>query len=741
MTSETTEKVAEKLPYGYSLGIQRPYYQAVASAATYTRRTALSTTDAIFLLMIALFATLTSLVNIEKPRTPLFQEPAIVETISNYYNGTFFVPAHPPLVDLVYYMLARFSQYQGGFPGFSNDLAYVFLRAFGVICRVFTIILSFFVMKNAGCRGTTAMFGTSLVLFENSMLTYAKYMNTETPYVLLCLIAVFGFQRGVLMAPQPASFTAALYMTLSGLSVGCAISLHWAGVSTWAFLLILSAIRMWYVAGDIRVSSSTVFRIAVTKAATLLVLPLTIYFAVFSVHLSLTSKASPMLSYMSPHFKAGISDSSVHGTTAPLCFGGAVTIRHLATGAYLHSSNHTLPNSPDSKHIVSGYGLEDASNEWIIERKDRSQMVPGKFSQVRDLTVVRLLHRVSSQYLEVANERPPVSEQEYNNLVFSTGNISYAGSVNNNFQLKVVRDFSTSGLSSTRIESIDVAFQINNLGTGCFLMSHDAMLPSDWTASAEREVFCNNSPALENSLWYVEKNENEHLDSDADAQHIRFAMPHWKRVVELSYQMARMLWLKRKSSDDVNTGVAWTWPVPLTGMTLYQSLELGHGSIVFGVGSLPTYFLAVGFLATFIATKLPQMMKLLSPYAQRKVYNEAYDTYINALWVAALGWLIHFYPFTKPQVVQSLELTPANYLPALMFGILGVASTMEFVASKNFVAGSAMMVGFLAAAFYFFLTYKALIYGMAWDEAACWASKVFPDWDYDCTAFKVYEAL
>lgn len=103
---------------------------------------------------------------------------------SKYIKGKFFMDVHPPLAKMLIALTGWLAGFNGDFdfkdigkdylePG----VPYVAMRMFPAICGILLAPLMFLTLKTTGCRTTTALMGSSLIIFGKCKVPHRAYTN------------------------------------------------------------------------------------------------------------------------------------------------------------------------------------------------------------------------------------------------------------------------------------------------------------------------------------------------------------------------------------------------------------------------------------------------------------------------------------------------------------------------------------------------------------------------------------
>jgi len=715
--------------FEYKKGIQRPYFFTKPLVKPIT----LSGFEKIQLALFLAFTVAVRFFNIQYPNQIVFDEVHFGKYARNYINSSYFMDVHPPLVKMLYAAIGYLGGYRGDFVfnkigdnyiGKEGEklVPYVLMRSFPAICGVLIVILSYFILRYSGCRHFIALFGALLVCIENSLVAQSRFILLDSPLLLFIVLTVYSFVR-FSNEPEPFGKGWIRYLFFTGVSLGLSVSSKWVGIFTIGWLGVMTVNQLWWLIGDLSVPDRDVVKHVLYRAYFLIILPVIIYFGVFAIHFLVLHEASGGSGTVSPRFKASLDGTDFSNLYANVSFGSTVSIRHLGTGEFLHSHNHTYPKSHNQQ--VTLYGYKDSNNLFTIEKKDKlsDKELFGEVSFLRHRDVIRLFHKKTQGYLHVSDSRPPISEQEYNNEVSIIGDKDYVPDVNENFEVKIIKEYSDED-AKHEVKSIGTVFQLFHKGTKCTLFGHRVKLPKDW-GFGQLEVTCIESPVLKNSLWYIEENTHPLFNQTYPAKVKVEPLGFFGKFLELHQKMWKTnagLTASHKYSSRPED-----WPVLDRGVNYFNR----SGRTIYLLGNLPIYWGIVFTIGVFVVFKLVQLWKWKPNHAP--TVTDASAKYDSQFFIYFVGWLFHF----APSFLMERQLFLHHYIPSLWFGIISIAVLSEYVWAKlGKIVGFFYVMTILGLSGFFFYWYAPIVYGLEWNKDTCLGSRLLPNWDIPCDQFQ-----
>ncbi|GME74576.1 unnamed protein product [Ambrosiozyma monospora] len=429
---------------------------------------------------------------------------------------------------------------------------------------------------------------------------------------------------------------------------------------------------------------------------------------------------------MSCEFQKGLTGNHLSNITADISYGSTVSFRHLVTSEYLYSSNTSYPNGHQQVTLVDHHG--ESGSLFVIERRVKARLneLTKMTKTIESGRTLRIFHNETEKYITIDKEaKPPLSEQEYNKEVTATGNKTWLGDKEINFELRIVSEYSKTEIAKKRVRAIESVFQIYNMRNKCFLLGTSNKLPKDW-ADNRSEVICIEKPVLEDSLWYIESNEHPLFNSDSETAEFK-SLTILDKIVEVHKVMLNYIGTLVDKFDYKSTPTDWV----LDGKGIKFSIN--DGRAVYFLGNFLVYYVVLIFVLVFACFKLFTIV----------TYNPNQDEYLVPEFVKFdyhttdyfIGYLIHLIPFYFVQ----RDLAPTLYLPSLYFGVLLTCQTLEYILvnlnKKQTTILYYMLIFILVLSVSVFRAYSPLIYGLKWSREVCHEKMFGSGWDKFCDIY------
>jgi dolichyl-phosphate-mannose-protein mannosyltransferase len=153
---------------------------------------------------------------------------------------------------------------------------YVAMRMLPAIMGILVVPVIFLTLRSSGCTQTTALLGAALITFENGLITQSRLILLDSPLVICTAFTAWTWTtfetkyNGAALPGSPARkgdgtpnvgssdavFSADwwTWLVLTGLGLGATVSMKWVGLFTIAWVGSLTALQLWNLLGDLRVT-------------------------------------------------------------------------------------------------------------------------------------------------------------------------------------------------------------------------------------------------------------------------------------------------------------------------------------------------------------------------------------------------------------------------------------------------------------------------------------------------------
>lgn len=471
----------------------------------------------------------------------------------------------------------------------------------------------------------------------------------------------------------------------------------------------------------------------------LVFIPIGFYMAMFAIHFLCLVNPGEGDGFMSSEFQATLNSKAMQDVSADVAFGSRISMRHHNTqGGYLHSHMHMYPAGSKQQQITL-YPHKDENNVWLLENQTQPEGADGpiqgpqawddrKPDWIMDGDIIKLYHAITDRRLHSHDERPPVTEADWQQEVSAYGFKGFEGDANDLFKVEIIKSMSDGEQAKKRLRTIQSKFKLVHIMSGCVLFSHKVKLP-DW-GWEQQEVTCAKGGTLPNSVWYIEG--NDHPNMGADAEKVNYKNPGF---LGKFWELQKVMWTTNAGLVESH---AWdsrppSWPLLRRGINFW-----GQGARQVYLMGNPVIWLAstaaIGVYALFKGFSILRWQRGYQDY--RMTTFKRFDYEVGMI---VLGWAFHYFPF----FLMERQLFLHHYFPALYFAIVALCQVYDFIhyrvggvgLRERPAIGQATAVAFVAVAITVFTYYAPLAYGNPWTKDACKKVKILDTWDWDCNTF------
>ncbi|KAK5069940.1 Dolichyl-phosphate-mannose--protein mannosyltransferase 1 [Lithohypha guttulata] len=701
--------------------------------------------------LITIIGALVRLFRIYQPTSVVFDEVHFGGFASKYIKGKFFMDVHPPLAKLLITLAGWLAGFDGDFDFkdigkdyLEPQVPYVAMRMLPAVLGIATIPFMFLSLKALGCRTFTAAMGAALLIFENGLLTQSRLILLDSPLVVctaFTALAFICFSNQHELGPDRA-FDASwwFWLTATGLGLGATVSVKWVGLFTIAWVGVITLLQLWVLLADTQnVTPRKWLKHFFARAFCLIVLPVFFYVGMFGIHFLCLVNPGDGDGFMSSEFQATLNNKAMADTPADVIFGSEISLRHWNTqGGYLHSHAHMYPTGSKQQQITL-YPHKDENNVWLLENQTQpvigeNQTIAGPRAwanmteYIKDGDVLRLYHTTTHRRLHSHDQRPPVTEADWQQEVTAYGYEGFEGDANDFFRVEIIKHMSDGALAKERLRTIQTKFKLVHIMSGCVLFSHKVKLP-DW-GFEQQEVTCAKGGTLPNSVWYVEQNYHPLLEGDVEKVNYRnpgFFGKFW--------ELQKVMW---KTNAGLVESHAWdsrptSWPILRRGINFWgkdhRQIYLLGNPVIWWSSTL-----AILAYVAFKALAVIRWQRSCNDYS-----NVTFKRFDYEIGQTVLGWALHYFPF----FLMARQLFLHHYFPALYFAIMALCQIYDFGFHRvsglglreNPMIGRSLAVLFVAFSIGVFTLYAPLAYGNRWTQNECKMVKLFDTWDFDCSTF------
>lgn len=587
---------------------------------------------------------------------------------SYYLRHEFYHDVHPPLGKMLVGLSGYLAGYNGSYDFTSGEfypewVDFIKMRIFNAAFSALCVPLAYFTAKSIGFSLPTVWLFTSMVLFENSFTTLGKFILLDSMLLFFTVASFYCFVTYHSYRNKPFSRKWWKWLTLTGITLGCTISVKMVGLFIITVVGIYTVGELWTFLADKKMSWGTYFFHWLARIVCLILVPSAVFMTCFKVHFDLLSHSGTGDANMPSLFQANLQGTEVGEGPRDVALGSSrVAIKNQALGgSLLHSHIQTFPEGSNQQQVTC-YGFKDGNNLWQL---DRARGLPlyneneTDIEYITDNTEYRLVHINTGRNLHTHPIPAPLSRHAWE--VSGYGN-SEIGDYKDNWVIEIMDQRGPEDAS--KIHPLTTSFRIKNPALNCYLAQTGLHLP-EW-GFRQSEVACVKDPFRRDkrTWWNVESHENALLPPRPES----FKFPKtnfFKDFIHLNLAMMATNNALIPETDKLDhlTSAAWQWPTLNVGLRL---CGWGDDNI--------RYFLLGTPLSTWAssaAVVLFAVLFVLLVLRWQRQYNDLskpsdFNLFLIGGVFPMLAWGTHFVPF----VIMSRVTYAHHYLPALYFALL-----------------------------------------------------------------------
>uniref|UniRef100_A0A669PLI3 Protein O-mannosyl-transferase 2 n=1 Tax=Phasianus colchicus TaxID=9054 RepID=A0A669PLI3_PHACC len=581
---------------------------------------------------------------------------------SYYINRTFFFDVHPPLGKMLIGLAGYLSGYDGTFPFQKpgdryEQHNYMGMRGFCAFLGSCLVPFAYLTVLELSKSLPAALLTAFILIFDTGCITLSQYILLDPILMFFLMGAVLSMVKCNSCADRPFSASWWLWLSLTGVNLAGAMGVKFVGLFVVLLVGLNTIYNLWDLLGNLSLSLVMFGKHFLARVLCLILLPLTLYVAMFAVHFAVLNKSGPGDGFFSSAFQSQLIGNNLHNVSIPehLAYGSVVTMKNLRmAGGYLHSHWHLYPEGVGARQQqVTAYLHKDLNNLWIIKKHDSDtadlldSSSPVEF--VRHGDIIRLEHKETSRNLHSHQHEAPLTRKHFQVTGYG---INGTGDSNDFWRIEVV-----GRRAGKLIKVLRSKIRLTHVATGCILGSSGKTLPKwGWE---QVEVTC--TPYVKetpNSLWNFE----DHINPKLPNISLDVLKPSFVEILLESHMVMIRGNSGLKPKDNEVTSKPWHWPINYQGLrfsgvneTDYRVYLLGNPVVwwlnLFTIG---LYLL----IAISTAVVLKRGVQLTSEHK-----GELSRVVLRGGGQVALGWLLHYLPFFMMGRVLYFH----HYFPAMLF--------------------------------------------------------------------------
>ena len=599
---------------------------------------------------------------------------------SYYLRHEFYHDVHPPLGKMLVGLSGYLAGYNGSwdFPSgqdYPDYIDFVKMRMFNAAFSAMCVPFAYFTAKAIGYSLPSVWLFTIMVLFENSYATLGRFILLDSMLLFFTVTSMFSFVMYHNQRKNPFGRKWWKWMLITGLNLGCVISVKMVGLFMIMVVGIYTFVDLWTLMSDKKISWKAYAGHWLARIICLIIAPCLVFMFCFKIHFDLLTNSGTGDAMMPSLFQANLNGSKVRAGPRDVALGSSIiSIKNQNLGgALLHSHYQTYPVGSQQQQ-VTGYGYQDENNEWSFQRVRSLPTWNNEETEIeyiQDGEVYRIVHTLSGKNLHSHQVQAPVSVNHYE--VTGYGNLK-EGDDFDYWMIEIVKQLGSE--DAIRLHPLSTSFRVKHVKMGCYLAQSGLPLP-EW-GFKQAEIICMKNPSKSDpkTIWNIESHVNELLPPVPED----FKYPQsgfFKNFFHLNMAMmaTNNALVPDPEKNDYISSSWWQWP------TLHTGLRLGRWS-----DERVRYYLLgtpITTWASTVAVLLFMALVIVLAVRWQRQYEDLQDESDSNLFIIGgiypmFGWGLNYTPFIIMGRVTYLH----HYLPALYFALLVLSYFIEVGTSR-----------------------------------------------------------
>ncbi|PVU97869.1 hypothetical protein BB561_000298 [Smittium simulii] len=609
--------------------------------------------DFLIALALTIFAMFTRLYKISYRDTVTWDEAHFGKFGAYYINRTFYHDVHPPLAKMLVALAEVIAGHNGTF-NFDSD---------------------------------------------NALCVISKFILLDQPLLFFTALSILCFAQFTCYRRNPFSNEWWIWLTFSGLSLGCVLSSKWIGLFCVATVGLATIDHLWEMYGKPAMPVDIYLNHWAARILCLICVPILVYLFAFYIHFLVLINDGAGAHHMSSNFQAGMIGHNLNAQPINVANNSTGRLRsYYPRAGLLHSHNRVYPLN-DQHNQVTSYQSKEMNNLWrILLGRLGENSKPDEYGYFREGDILKFVHLNSSRTLRVISQPAPVTSEDmmvscYNNIKMEDLGDS---------DMWELRFYKQQGkLKDKILHPMLTKFSLRNLKYDCILRTHTKKLPI-W-GYYQNEVTCVkaiNVPKKlgDDMLWNVEEHRNTKLQNDNMRKYVKSNFLINFAQINLAMAQTNNGLVADKDKYNPIESSPDTWPFLYSPMRMVgwgdkeiKYYEIGN-PILWWASSLLCFLFPIQYIISFIYEKRRKALDQFSKPNGKHKYESVnfrettatdYMTSYGELnskkyWLGAKllwsGWFFHYFPFFLMGRVTYLH----HYLPALYFALLFLAFQIDY---------------------------------------------------------------
>ncbi|KAI8610812.1 Dolichyl-phosphate-mannose-protein mannosyltransferase-domain-containing protein [Chytriomyces sp. MP71] len=656
--------------------------------------------------------------SLDHPAVAVFDERHVAQYVMMYTRNEYFTDLHPPLLKLGFALLVNATSVSPAESkrtrGHVSELPPLLtnLRWIAASCGVLSVAVGFLTLKAIRVSFGSAVIGASLLALDNALVTQSRVFMLDGPFILATMLSVYcciGFH----LNGQSFSFNWLSWLLGLGLSLSVAVGTKLVALFTFGTVGLVVVLQLWHLS---RAKTLVAFMAHfLSRALLLIMLPLSLYVALFWWHFQILFKAGPSSGGMSDAFTAHLAGNRYLYKNISVPYNANVTLYTVPDYAHLFFSSDIPESSDDRAWNVSEVSVKrysqflDPNTVWQFESVVDNYREPRDLVYARIGDTVCLKHVISGAYLRLTSSNS-ISLDSINDCTATESQWTLKAPEPQNLATPSVRkgDVIKNVFRSSKFHIVS-AFSKEYRLRGAGIESWENF----------KSVAATEETSLKRDLWAVDQVHYDMKESDPAMQKpIPPPMSFWSKLHHLH---ERIVFLNSRVIQHPQTSSPISWPFLVRGISYWTgndgfSVDTTKSTAqIYLLGNPAIWFLCLVSLVAFTVshTETGLWKSLQAAMAPTSQDNNRLDAQRFGVLVLWLAWLLHFVPF----FLLRRTLFFHHYLPAFSFSVLFAVAYIDANRSRieRMVGVNArILVGaYISVVAAVFVEFAPLTYG--WD--------------------------
>ncbi|KAF9328439.1 hypothetical protein BG006_008376, partial [Podila minutissima] len=473
--------------------------------------------------------------HIDFPDQVILGEGHMGNYINSYLKYDYSFDVHPPLGKLLLTYIAKRSTYNGShtFGGigsqYPSSLPFTTMRVVTATMGALVAPIAFLTLKASGQSVSTAMMAALLITLDNALTTHNRLMALDGPLLFFSALSILSWNMFSKQSPRPFSFRWWSWLLMAGVAMGGAMTTKLSGALTAGTVLLLAVFSMWQKASDESVNAIRWGQHLVAHVGALLVLPVTIYLALFHVHFSLQiNQPNPGTSIQADYDLNVLSLSYRNSLTPPInsprddmnvwrdvAYGSVIQLTsEVSPQMHLHSIPDILPYVHSSgQQQVAGYAHSDLNTHWLVTLAETTPEepleLPLQLQYLKNGDRIKLRHLTSRRVLHSHDVRPhccPIDK------LMCEVSAYHANDVNNHWVVEVVEpngDGIVDARNRVPVIALESMIRLRHEYQDCHLyVRNNKLAPEESWGYGRQEIIClkTTKATAHRTMWRITQN-------------------------------------------------------------------------------------------------------------------------------------------------------------------------------------------------------------------------------------------